>query len=67
MLLAPGRPGLGLGRDLPAVLTGLNALSAKAFGESEFWLALIKVITVIALPVAGVLMIFGILGDNSPG
>jgi len=47
------------------VLTALNALSAKAFGEGEFWLALIKVVTVIAFLVAGVLMIFGILGDHA--
>ncbi|MDO5743426.1 MAG: amino acid permease [Micrococcaceae bacterium] len=49
------------------VLTGLNALSAKAFGESEFWLSLIKVGAVVLFLIAGVLMIFGILGENSPG
>ena len=49
------------------LLTGLNALSAKAFGESEFWLSMIKVIAVIAFLIAGVLMILGILGDSSPG
>ena len=49
------------------LLTGLNALSAKAFGESEFWLSMIKVIAVVAFLIAGVLMILGILGDSSPG
>lgn len=49
------------------MLTGLNALSAKAFGESEFWLSLIKVSAVVIFLVAGVLMIFGILGNSSPG
>ncbi|MGP5164643.1 amino acid permease [Arthrobacter rhombi] len=49
------------------VLTGLNALSSRAFGESEFWLALIKVLAVVIFLVAGVFMILGILGQNSPG
>ncbi|HJX80293.1 amino acid permease [Glutamicibacter sp.] len=49
------------------LLTGLNALSTKAFGESEYWLAMIKVITVIVFLIAGVAMVLGILGDSSPG
>jgi len=48
-----------------AALTALNALSAKAFGEGEFWLAMIKVVTVIAFLAAGVLMIFGVLGSQT--
>ncbi|WP_311509976.1 amino acid permease [uncultured Corynebacterium sp.] len=50
-----------------AILFGLNALSARAFGEGEFWFATIKVITVIVFLVLGVGMIFGILGGASPG
>ena len=46
-------------------LTALDALSSKAFGEGEFWLALIKVVAVIAFILAGVLMIFGILGSKT--
>ena len=49
------------------LLTGLNALSAKAYGEGEFWLATIKVVTVIVFLIAGIAMIFGILGGASPG
>ncbi|HCH46659.1 MAG TPA: gamma-aminobutyrate permease [Glutamicibacter sp.] len=49
------------------LLTGLNALSAKAFGEGEYWLAAIKVITVVVFLICGVAMIFGILGDSTPG
>lgn len=45
----------------------LNALSAKAFGESEFWFASIKVFAVIAFLILGVAMIFGIIGGTSPG
>ena len=63
----PGVPGWVWAGIFLLVLTGLNALSAKAFGESEFWLSLIKVSAVVLFLIAGVLMIFGILGDNSPG
>ncbi len=50
-----------------ALLSGLNFLSAKAFGEGEFWFALIKVAAVLAFLVLGVLMITGIIGGSSPG
>ncbi|UYQ77669.1 amino acid permease [Glutamicibacter sp. JL.03c] len=49
------------------LLTGLNALSSKAFGEGEYWLAAIKVITVIVFLICGFAMIFGIIGGSSPG
>lgn len=63
----PGVPGWVWAGIFLLVLTGLNALSAKSFGESEFWLSLIKVAAVVLFLIAGVLMIFGILGGNSPG
>ncbi|MGX0886684.1 lysine-specific permease [Kocuria rhizophila] len=50
-----------------AILFTLNALSARAYGEGEFWFSLIKVITVLIFLVLGVLMILGILGGPSPG
>ncbi|SPT52420.1 Lysine-specific permease [Actinomyces bovis] len=49
-----------------AILFGINALSTRAYGESEFWFAAIKVITVIVFLLLGVAMILGILGD-APG
>ncbi|MGO2052727.1 amino acid permease [Glutamicibacter sp. 287] len=49
------------------LLTALNALSTKAFGESEYWLAMIKVITVIVFLICGVAMVLGIMGGSSPG
>lgn len=49
------------------LLFGLNALSTRAYGESEFWFSLIKVATVVIFLVLGVLMIVGILGGSSPG
>ncbi|MBO1199636.1 amino acid permease [Staphylococcus simiae] len=45
----------------------LNIFSVKSFGETEFWLSLIKVITIIAFIVLGILMIFGILGGHTYG
>ncbi|MDO5697328.1 MAG: amino acid permease [Dermatophilus congolensis] len=50
-----------------SLLVALNSLSSKAFGESEFWFASIKVITVIIFLIAGVAMIFGLLSGPSPG
>lgn len=63
----PGVPGWIWAGIFLLVLTGLNALSAKAFGESEFWLSLVKVSAVVIFLIAGVLMIWGILGGSSPG
>ena len=50
-----------------ALLFGLNALSTRAYGESEFWFSLIKVVTVVVFLVLGVLMIVGVLGDAAVG
>ncbi len=47
------------------VLT-FNMLSVKAYGESEYWFAMIKVVTVIIFIIVSFLMIFGILGGNAP-
>ncbi|GAO99918.1 amino acid permease [Fructobacillus ficulneus] len=38
------------------ILALLNILAAKAFGETEFWFALIKIIAIVALIVTGVFM-----------
>lgn len=43
-----------------AVLFGFNAVSAKFFGESEFWFAIIKVSAIIGLIVLGGAALFGI-------
>lgn len=50
-----------------AVIFGLNVLSVKGYGESEYWFAIIKVVTVLIFLVVGVLMIFGILGGKTYG
>lgn len=62
--------------DLPAIIwsalfliiiVGLNLLSSKAYGESEFWFAAIKISTVIIFLIVGILMIFGIIGGEKVG
>lgn len=47
------------------VLFTLNFFSAKIYGESEFWFAGIKVVTIIIFIVVGVLMIVGIIGGQA--
>jgi lysine-specific permease len=49
------------------ILFALNYLSTRAYGESEYWFAGAKVITVIIFLVVGTLMILGIGGGASPG
>ena len=49
------------------IIVGLNFLSSKAYGESEYWFAGIKVITVIIFLIIGVLMIVGIMGSDEIG
>jgi lysine-specific permease len=40
----------------------VNAFTARSFGEIEFWLALLKIITIILFIILGVLRIFGAIG-----
>ncbi|NLS38616.1 amino acid permease [Fructobacillus tropaeoli] len=48
-----------------AVLVLLNILAARAFGETEFWFAMIKIIAIISLIVTGIFMVM--TGFKSPG
>ena len=43
----------------------INAISVKSFGETEYWLSLIKIVTVVIFLAVGVLTIFGILGGKA--
>ncbi|MRN56991.1 amino acid permease [Paenibacillus monticola] len=49
------------------VMFSLNFLSSRGYGESEYWFAIIKIITVIVFLAVGVLMIFGIMGGKAVG
>lgn len=50
-----------------AILFGINATSGRSFGEAEFWLSMIKVVTVIVFIIVGILTIFGIMGGEAVG
>ncbi len=45
-----------------ALLYGANLLAVRVFGELEFWFALIKVVTIVALVLAGLAVIFFHIG-----
>jgi AAT family amino acid transporter/D-serine/D-alanine/glycine transporter len=40
-----------------AILYGVNLLAVRVFGELEFWFALIKVVTIVSLIVAGLVVV----------
>lgn len=50
-----------------ALMLGLNLLTVKLYGESEYWFAMIKVVTVIVFILVGLAMIIGILGEKPIG
>ena len=47
-----------------ALMTCANLISVKAYGEFEFWFALIKIVTIIFLIITGAGMIFFGLGND---
>jgi len=49
-----------------AILYGTNTLAVRVYGELEFWFALLKVITIVALILAGLAVIFFKLGALGP-
>ena len=48
-----------------ALMATVNFIAVSAFGEFEFWFALIKVLTIIFMIVAGAVMIFTAISANS--
>lgn len=62
----PGTPSVVWTAGFLAILFLLNFLSTRSYGESEFFFAGVKVITVIVFLAAGTLLIFGV-GGHSPG
>jgi lysine-specific permease len=63
----PDVPGIVWSALFLVLIFGLNILSVKGYGESEFWFAIIKVATIVIFIVTGVLMIFGIMNGNAGG
>ena len=45
-----------------AIIFALNTASVRVYGETEYWMSLIKVVTVVVFLGIGVLTIFGIMG-----
>ncbi|WP_367645776.1 amino acid permease [Paenarthrobacter ureafaciens] len=56
--LWPGIPLWIPGLATIVMLLALNLPTVKAFGETEFWFALIKIVAIVALIVVGLVMIF---------
>lgn len=56
-VLAPGTPLWIPALLTPIVLILLNLPSVKAFGEAEFWFALVKVVAILALIATGLVLI----------
>jgi len=57
----PEVPGIWWSALFLGLMFLLNAISVRGFGEAEYLFALIKVVTVVAFIILGLLMIFGIL------
>jgi len=49
-----------------AVLYGTNTLAVRVYGELEFWFALLKIITIVALIVSGLVVIIFKVGALGP-
>ena len=59
-----GLPPLGLGVALMAVMTAVNLMSARSYGEFEFWFASIKVAAIVVFIALAAAYAFGL---TSPG
>lgn len=57
----PDIPGFYWSAIFLAVVFGINALTVKGFGESEFFFSLIKVLAIIAFIIIGIVMIVKIM------
>lgn len=65
--LWPALPQWALALVFMVAFTALNLFSAKIFGESEFWFAMLKVGAVIVFLLVGAALMLGLLPAASPG
>ncbi|MEU3708523.1 amino acid permease [Streptomyces catenulae] len=66
--LVPAVPAWVASLVLLAALTASNLVHVAAFGEAEYWFALIKVVAIVSFIGLGVLAVAGLLpGTDSPG
>ena len=63
----PDVPGVYWSALFLGIIILLNYISVRGFGESEYWFALIKVVTVVVFIAIGLAMIAGILGGKPVG
>ncbi|MET3289247.1 UNVERIFIED_CONTAM: lysine-specific permease [Brevibacillus sp. OAP136] len=63
----PDIPGVVWSCLFLAVIFCINVLSTRAYGESEYWLSMIKVATVVIFIVVGILTVFGVIGGEFVG
>lgn len=47
------------------LITFINLLHVKAFGEMEFWLSLIKILLIVGFCVMAILIFFGVIGNHA--
>ncbi|NHN56711.1 amino acid permease [Calidifontibacter sp. DB0510] len=66
-LWAPGVPLWVFSLGLMIVLTGTNMVSARSYGEFEYWFSSIKVVAIILFLLAGILWITGAWPHSTPG
>src|SRR5690606_36681504 len=57
----PDIPGVCWSTLILAIIFGINALTVKGFGESEFFFSLVKVLAIIAFIIIGIWMIVKIM------
>ena len=55
-----------IGVGLMAIMTGVNLLSARSYGEFEFWFALIKVAAIVAFILVAAAWAFGLTSGTGP-
>ncbi|MCJ2185835.1 amino acid permease [Novosphingobium beihaiensis] len=55
-----------IGMVLLALMTGVNLLSARSYGEFEFWFSLAKVVAIVGFIVIAGLWAFGVTSPASP-
>ena len=46
------------------LVTAVNLFHVNKFGESEFWLAIIKIVALVAFTIIGLLIVTGVIGDQ---
>lgn len=63
----PDMPGFVISFASLVLLVGINLISVRLYGETEYWFSLIKVIAVVVFLIVGTLTILGVIGGESPG